>query len=113
MDLAAPLLRLAHLRSLEAGLDIRWLQANAESVPLPAASVDGVASYWLFHELPVPAMHQVIGEAWRLLRPGGFFASYDTPPPAAWSANACTWAMPRATTSRTCRGCWPRTCAGR
>ena len=77
VDLAAPLLRLAHMRSLEAGLDIRWLQANAEAVPLPAASVDGVASYWLFHELPVPAMHQVMCEALRLLRPGGFFASFD------------------------------------
>jgi ubiquinone/menaquinone biosynthesis C-methylase UbiE len=89
VELSAPLLRLAHLRSLEAGLEMQWLQAAAEAVPLPATSVDGVASYWLFHELPVPAMHQVIREAWRLLRPGGFFASYDMHTAAGGTVGEC------------------------
>jgi ubiquinone/menaquinone biosynthesis C-methylase UbiE len=77
VDLAAPLLRLAHLRAIEAGLDIRWLQANAEALPLADASVDGVLSYWLFHELPARAIQRVTLEAFRLLRPGGFFATLD------------------------------------
>ncbi|MGE0801906.1 MAG: class I SAM-dependent methyltransferase [Lautropia sp.] len=77
VDLAAPLLRLAHLRSLEAGLDIEWVQANAERVPRGAGSYAGILSYWLFHELPPEAARHVLGEAFRLARPGGFFASLD------------------------------------
>lgn len=77
VDLAAPLLRLAHLRSLEAGLDIRYVQANAEHTPLAAGSFDGVVNYWLLHELPGSAIANVLTEAMRLLRPGGFFAGFD------------------------------------
>jgi ubiquinone/menaquinone biosynthesis C-methylase UbiE len=77
IDLSAPLLRLAHLRSLEAGLDIRWLQANAEAVPLPDGDADGIVSYWLLHELPPAAIGNVVRESFRLLRPGGFLAWLD------------------------------------
>lgn len=77
VDLSAPLLRLAHLRALEAGLDITWLQANAQAVPLPDAQVDAVVSYWLLHELPPAAIVDVLHESFRLLRPGGVFASLD------------------------------------
>ena len=34
-------------------------------------------SYWLFHELPPQASRNVLAEAFRLVRPGGFFASLD------------------------------------
>lgn len=77
VDLSAPLLRLAHLRSLEAEVDVEWVQANAENVPRAAGSFAGVMSYWLFHELPEEAARQVTAEAFRLLRPGGFFANLD------------------------------------
>lgn len=77
VDLSAPLLRLAHLRALEAGLDITWLQADAESVPLPDAHADAVVSYWLLHELPPAAIDGVLAESLRLLQPGGVFAALD------------------------------------
>jgi ubiquinone/menaquinone biosynthesis C-methylase UbiE len=77
VDLSAPCLRLAHLRALEAGVEALWLQANAEHVPLEDGSFDGAVSYWLFHELPQQAAQNVLAEAYRLVRPGGFFASLD------------------------------------
>jgi len=77
VDLAAPLLRLAHMRSLEAGLDINYRQADAENTGLPAASVDAVLCYWLLHELPAENIRGVFREARRLVRPGGVFASFD------------------------------------
>ena len=89
VDLAAPLLRLAHLRSLEAGQDIEWIQANAEKVPRAGGSVAGVMSYWLFHELPPQASRNVLAEAFRLVRPGGFFASLDMYTAPGGAAGEC------------------------
>lgn len=77
LDLSAPCLRLAHLRSLEAELDIEWVQANAEHTPCPDNSFGGAAAYWLFHELPEQAARNVLAEAMRVVKPGGFFATLD------------------------------------
>ena len=77
VDLSAPLLRLAHLRSIEAGLDIRYIQANAEQTPLPPENFEAVVSYWLLHELPLEAIRNVLKESMRLLKPGGIVANFD------------------------------------
>lgn len=77
IDLSAPLLRLAHRRAIEAGLEISLLQANAESTGLPAGRFDAVACYWLLHEMPAEAIRRTLREARRLLAPGGVFASFD------------------------------------
>jgi len=77
LDLAAPLLRLAHRRALEAGLEIDLLQADAEKTGLAAGSQDAVICYWLLHELPQEAIRGVFREAFRLAKPGGVFAGYD------------------------------------
>ncbi|MBL8697953.1 MAG: class I SAM-dependent methyltransferase [Alphaproteobacteria bacterium] len=77
LDLSAPALRLAHRRAFEADLDIAFLQAPAERTGLAAASLDAVVSTWLLHELPVPIIREVLREGFRILRPGGVFASHD------------------------------------
>lgn len=77
IDLAAPLLRLAHRRALEAGLEIDFIQADAERTGLPDASVDCVVSYWLLHELPPEAILGYFREARRILKPGGVIANFD------------------------------------
>jgi SAM-dependent methyltransferase len=76
-DVGAPVLRLAHLRALEAGLDITYCQQNAEHLRFADASFDLVASHWLFHELPPAAIRNTLRESHRVLRSGGHLAVYD------------------------------------
>ena len=76
-DVCAPPLMLAHLRALEEGLVVYWRQSSAERLPWDAASVDLVASHWLYHEMPPRAVRAALGEARRVLRPGGGFLAYD------------------------------------
>ncbi len=59
---------------------ITWLHAPAESTGLPETSFDLVSSFLMFHELPAKVSHQIIQEARRLLRPGGYFAIMDMNP---------------------------------
>ena len=77
VDVCAPPLMLAHLRALEEGLAVHWRQAAAESLPWDAASVDLVASHWLYHEMPPRAVRAALREARRALRAGGGFMAYD------------------------------------
>jgi ubiquinone/menaquinone biosynthesis C-methylase UbiE len=86
LDVAAPCLRYAHARAQSLGLTAHFLQANATAVPLPDASQDLVFSSMFLHELPVADIRAVLGEAHRLLRPGGLMLHYELPPNAALSA---------------------------
>lgn len=58
--------------------NVRYVQANAEELPIDDASVDVVFSVYLFHELPPSARRAVIAEAARVLRPGGLFVITDS-----------------------------------
>jgi len=77
IDLAAPLLRLAHRRAVEGGHEIWFRQENAEATSFPDGRFDAVVCYWLFHELPVDAIRRTLREARRILAPGGVFATFD------------------------------------
>ncbi len=70
-------LRHGRLRSMEENCDITLAQWRAEALRLPDASVDVLASHWLYHEMPPAAIRQSIAEARRVLRPGGLFVAYD------------------------------------
>jgi ubiquinone/menaquinone biosynthesis C-methylase UbiE len=59
---------------------IRWMHAAAESTGLPDHSLDLVSAFLLFHELPRTAARDVLREARRVLRPGGYFAMMDSNP---------------------------------
>jgi ubiquinone/menaquinone biosynthesis C-methylase UbiE len=83
VDLSPYFLAVAQYRSLSRyqGKTIpTWLHALAESTGLPSASVDLVSACLLFHELPQTAAVQIIREAKRLLRPGGYLALMDMNP---------------------------------
>ncbi|MFN7175782.1 MAG: class I SAM-dependent methyltransferase [Thermaurantiacus sp.] len=80
LDVSAPCLRYAHARAQSLGLTAHFLQADATAVPLPDASQDLVFSSMFLHELPVADIRAVIGEAHRLLRPGGLMLHYELPP---------------------------------
>ncbi len=65
-------------KELKAWRDVRFLEANAEQMPLPNESQDIVSCIYLFHELP-PAVRAVVArEIARVLKPGGLFVLVDS-----------------------------------
>lgn len=77
IDAGAPMVRYAHKRAVEMGVDVHFAQRMAESTGFPDGSFDIVHAFILFHEVPTPVADQVIREAYRLLRPGGIFTIID------------------------------------
>jgi ubiquinone/menaquinone biosynthesis C-methylase UbiE len=77
LDLSRPYLEEAarHLHGLRGA---QLIEAPAERIPLPAASVDIVTSIFLFHELPADVRRQVTAEVARVLKPGGLFVFMDS-----------------------------------
>lgn len=77
VDLSAHMVRYAHLRAVEQGLDVQFRQMPAESLRYPDGHFDMVLAMLLFHEIPTSIARRVIGEAFRVLRP------YDPSDPGA------------------------------
>ena len=77
LDCGAPMVRYAHMRSVNLGSDVHYVQALAEDTKFPDNSFDVVASYLFFHEVPSFAAEEIINEAARILRPGGVYHPYD------------------------------------
>ena len=91
VDLSPYFLAIAHYRAQQQAREldhpqsphsIRWLHAAAESTGLPDKAFDLVSAFLLFHELPRTATLEILREARRLLRPGGYFAMMDSNPKA-------------------------------
>lgn len=60
------------------GSRVRFQRASADALPFPDRSFDVVVSHFVFHEVESAADKvQVIGEALRVLKPGGAFAFHD------------------------------------
>jgi ubiquinone/menaquinone biosynthesis C-methylase UbiE len=77
-DLSAPALRLAHLRALEAGLEIDFHQERAEELAsFQDESFDLVSTVALFHEIPQKSIREFLRAAHRVLEPGGTLAITD------------------------------------
>lgn len=77
LDLAAPCLRLAHVKAEQQGLAIRFIQADCQATGLEAGSADLVTSTMLIHEVPQPSLDATIREAARILKPGGILRFLD------------------------------------
>ena len=54
------------------------IEAAAETMPLPDASVDIATSIFLYHELPPDVRRHVTAEIARVLKPGGLFVFLDS-----------------------------------
>ncbi|MBV8882677.1 MAG: class I SAM-dependent methyltransferase, partial [Chroococcidiopsidaceae cyanobacterium CP_BM_RX_35] len=80
LDLSPYFLAVAHYRSQQRHAQINWVHAPAEFTGLPTASFDLVSTFLMCHELPQTATRQILTEARRLLRPGGYFALMDMNP---------------------------------
>jgi SAM-dependent methyltransferase len=77
IDAGAPMVRYAHKRAVEMGLDVHFAQRLTEDNGFPDNYFDIVNAFILFHELPRGAAEQTIREAYRVLRPGGVFTIID------------------------------------
>jgi ubiquinone/menaquinone biosynthesis C-methylase UbiE len=77
LDVAGPMIRYGHKRAVELNLDVRFAQRLAEDTKLESGSVDLVAAYILFHEVPASIARDICAEAFRILRPGGVFDATD------------------------------------
>jgi ubiquinone/menaquinone biosynthesis C-methylase UbiE len=71
------MVRYAHKRAVEMGLDIHFAQRLAEDTKFPDNYFDIVHAFIMFHEVPLQNQEAVIREAHRVLRPGGTFLVCD------------------------------------
>lgn len=80
IDHSAPMLRYAHRKAVQAGLDVNFAQRLAEASGFPDAHFDIAYSMILFHEIPTRIARDVIAEMARVLRRGGIFVIHDFVP---------------------------------
>jgi SAM-dependent methyltransferase len=76
-DISAPMVRYAHWRTMQQGLDVHYAQMPAEDLDFPDGHFDLVVEHLMFHETPVPVIERVLAEVKRVLRPGGTFVVWD------------------------------------
>lgn len=79
LDVAAPMLRFAHLRGVDMGTEINLRQALASDTRFPDAHFDIVTANILFHETTAQVTREIMQEVFRILRPGGVFYPTDLP----------------------------------
>ncbi|MFN8535482.1 MAG: class I SAM-dependent methyltransferase [Dehalococcoidia bacterium] len=79
IDAGTPMVRYAHKRAVDLGLDVHFRQALAERTGFPDGAFDLAHSFLLFHEVPLPIGDEIAREICRVLRPGGVFAIHDLP----------------------------------
>ena len=80
VELSEPLLRYSHFLAAELGYSWELRQAPAEATGYPDASFDLVSIYTLLHEVPPQATNAIVGEAYRVLEPGGELVIGDVAP---------------------------------
>jgi SAM-dependent methyltransferase len=76
-DLGSPMLRYAAARAEALGYSIHFAQQDATHTNYEDGSFDLIASTLLLHEMPRPAILQLLRECHRLLRPGGVMVHHD------------------------------------
>lgn len=91
MDVALPLLRYAHKRATDLGIDVHFRQGLAEDTKLDSGSYDVVLTYILFHEVPARLFDPIVAEIARLLRPGGTLTIVDAPNGRTFPAGQRLW----------------------
>jgi len=77
LDLSYPYLKRAQQR-LQRVPRVDFCQGDAAALRFDDASFDAIFSVFLLHELPLDVRRQVIAEAVRVVRPGGFVGFLDS-----------------------------------
>ena len=79
LDVAEPLVKYAHWRAVERGVDVNFIQGLSEDTGFDDNHFDIVHAYILFHEIPVEIIEATVNEMFRILRPGGNFCIFEFP----------------------------------
>lgn len=77
LDVGGPLVRYAHMRARDLGIDVNFVQRKAEDTGFPDGHFDIVTSLILNHEVPSEHNKEIIAEAYRLTRSGGYYYPID------------------------------------
>ena len=80
IDIGEPVLRYAHRRAESLGYHINFSQQNAENTNFKESTFDMVVSTMFLHETSHKAIHNIVSEAYRLLRDGGIMIHIEQPP---------------------------------
>ena len=81
VDVAAPMLRYGHARAQDLGANnLIFKQGNAERLDFPDRHFDLIFSTMFVHETSYKALHNIVKECRRLLRPGGVHLHLEQPP---------------------------------
>lgn len=95
VDYAAPILRYGFARAQALKLPIHFKQALAEDTGYADNSFDLVVSSMFLHETSHKAVHAIVKEAHRILKPGGLMLHVEQPPFAmmnsAWQQFVMDW----------------------
>jgi ubiquinone/menaquinone biosynthesis C-methylase UbiE len=80
VDAAAPMLRYGHARARAMGVtNVTFLQADGETLDLPAGSVDWVQTTMVWHETATGPFRAMLAKIRTLLRPGGLSLNFEQP----------------------------------
>lgn len=77
IDVGGPLIRYAHMKARDVGLDVNYAQRLVEDTKFPDDYFDIVTSTIINHEMTTEANKAVIAEAHRITRPGGYYYPID------------------------------------
>jgi len=81
MDFSPYFLSVASLHNEMFGnTKVKYIHANVENTHLPKESVDLISIQFLFHEVPLINIHNILNESYRLLTPNGTIAILDLNP---------------------------------
>ncbi|MDG2318663.1 MAG: class I SAM-dependent methyltransferase [Rhodospirillaceae bacterium] len=77
VDVAAPCLKLAHVRAQEARVPVKFSQQDIAAMDYENEFFDMVFHMFMFHELPQQVTPDLFKEVLRVLKPGGVFIGME------------------------------------
>ena len=77
VDIAAPCVKLAHVRAREAGVPVKFSQQDIMNMDYEDNFFDMVFHMFMFHEFPQQVTPDLLREVKRVLKPGGVFIGME------------------------------------